>query len=37
MENWRIEDVSEVIMGQSPPGTTYNERGNGLPFSREQR
>jgi type I restriction enzyme S subunit len=25
-------DVAEVIMGQSPPGKTYNEKGEGLPF-----
>src|SRR5205814_7446420 len=22
----------EIIMGQSPPGSTYNEHGDGLPF-----
>jgi type I restriction enzyme S subunit len=24
--------VCEIIMGQSPPGNTYNDDGNGLPF-----
>jgi len=33
----RIEDVCEVIMGQSPPGSTYNEEGNGLPFFQGNR
>ncbi|MDD5059092.1 MAG: restriction endonuclease subunit S [Sideroxydans sp.] len=28
----RLPDVAELIMGQSPPGDTYNEAGNGLPF-----
>lgn len=27
-----LGDVAEIIMGQSPPGETYNERGDGLPF-----
>jgi len=26
------EKICEIIMGQSPPGTTYNEIGEGLPF-----
>ena len=25
-------DVSEIIMGQSPPSSTYNTEQNGLPF-----
>ena len=32
---WRevmLGDVAELIMGQSPPGSTYNESGDGLPF-----
>ena len=32
---WRkttLKYVAEIIMGQSPPGSTYNERGDGLPF-----
>ncbi|AEJ61482.1 restriction modification system DNA specificity domain-containing protein [Spirochaeta thermophila DSM 6578] len=24
--------IATVVMGQSPPGTTYNEQGQGLPF-----
>jgi type I restriction enzyme S subunit len=26
------EDVAEIVMGQSPPGKTYNDKGKGLPF-----
>jgi len=32
---WRevhLGDVAEIVMGQSPPGSTYNESGDGLPF-----
>lgn len=32
---WRevtLEDVATVIMGQSPPGSSYNQDGLGLPF-----
>ncbi len=35
MGDWQtlhLSDVADVIMGQSPPGTTYNEIGEGLPF-----
>jgi len=28
----QLGQVAEIIMGQSPPGETYNERGDGLPF-----
>jgi type I restriction enzyme S subunit len=28
----RLGDVAELIMGQSPPGDTYNEIGKGMPF-----
>lgn len=28
----QLQDVATVIMGQSPPGDTYNEQGLGLPF-----
>jgi len=28
----RLGGVAEIIMGQSPPGSTYNETGDGLPF-----
>lgn len=27
-----LRDVAEIVMGQSPPGETYNENGEGLPF-----
>lgn len=27
-----LGECSELIMGQSPPGTSYNENGDGLPF-----
>ena len=35
MSRWpivRLPDVAEIIMGQSPPGDTYNETTDGLPF-----
>ncbi len=28
----RLRDIAELVMGQSPPGSTYNGDGNGLPF-----
>src|SRR3989344_9266302 len=28
----RLEEVSDIIMGQSPPGESYNENGKGIPF-----
>jgi len=28
----RLADVATLIMGQSPPGATYNEEGRGFPF-----
>jgi len=28
----RLCEVAEIVMGQSPPGSTYNELGDGLPF-----
>lgn len=34
-EHWEVVKLGEVaslIMGQSPPGSTYNEIGNGMPF-----
>jgi len=31
-ERKRVREVSEVIMGQSPRGYTYNAEGKGLPF-----
>jgi type I restriction enzyme S subunit len=27
-----ISEVAEIVMGQSPPGSTYNDQGKGLPF-----
>jgi type I restriction enzyme S subunit len=27
-----LPEVAEIIMGQSPPGESYNKDGNGLPF-----
>jgi len=35
MMNWevkKLEDVCEVIAGQSPEGKYYNDKGDGLPF-----
>ncbi|HQI40802.1 MAG: hypothetical protein B6D44_03290 [Ignavibacteriales bacterium UTCHB2] len=34
-EDWglnKLSETSEIIMGQSPPSSTYNSNGNGLPF-----
>ena len=34
-DNWckiKLSDVAKIIMGQSPPSSTYNETGDGLPF-----
>jgi len=34
-DGWEVRplgEVAEVIAGQSPPGTAYNEAGKGLPF-----
>ncbi len=28
----RLEEISEIILGQSPPSSTYNTDGEGLPF-----
>ena len=33
--NWkrvRLKEIAAIVMGQSPPGDTYNEDGSGLPF-----
>jgi type I restriction enzyme S subunit len=27
-----LSDIAEITMGQSPPGDTYNEEGNGMLF-----
>ncbi|KPL25353.1 MAG: hypothetical protein AMJ75_01365 [Phycisphaerae bacterium SM1_79] len=32
-----VGDSFRVTMGQSPPGTTYNERGEGIPFFQGRR
>ena len=35
LEHWevvRLGDVCNIIMGQSPPSTTYNDDGVGMPF-----
>ena len=32
----KLGDVAEIISGQSPPGESYNESGNGLPFYQRQ-
>jgi type I restriction enzyme S subunit len=34
-EDWKVVklgEIAEIVMGQSPPSNTYNERGEGLPF-----
>jgi type I restriction enzyme, S subunit len=34
-EGWEwttLESIAEIILGQSPPSSTYNEHGEGLPF-----
>jgi len=34
-KNWvkaSLEDIAEIILGQSPSSSTYNEHGEGLPF-----
>lgn len=31
-DNICLGDIAEIIMGQSPPGETYNLEGKGLPF-----
>lgn len=32
MQKLPLSDVTTILMGQSPPGSTYNEVGEGLPF-----
>ncbi|MBW9070625.1 restriction endonuclease subunit S [Agrobacterium pusense] len=37
---WKTVELAESfdsVMGQSPPGTSYNESGNGLPFFQGRR
>lgn len=39
-EGWEekpLGNVFDVVMGQSPPSSTYNEAGNGLPFFQGRR
>jgi type I restriction enzyme S subunit len=34
-DGWKrvcLSQISELIMGQSPPGSTYNTKGDGVPF-----
>nr|WP_229805998.1 restriction endonuclease subunit S [Microbispora rosea] len=33
----QLSDVADITMGQSPPGETYNEVGEGLPFYQGTR
>ena len=28
----RLDEIARIVMGQSPPGNTYNDEGDGLPF-----
>ena len=28
----RLGNIAELIAGQSPPSSTYNQSGNGVPF-----
>ena len=32
IEGVNLEDVCDIIAGQSPPSSTYNQEGNGVPF-----
>ena len=41
-KNWELkklgdDDISEIIMGQSPPSSTYNKEQDGLPFFQGRR
>jgi len=39
-KGWKVSTVGDefdVTMGQSPPGSTYNEKGDGLPFFQGRR
>ena len=35
--NVTLQDIAELVMGQSPPSSTYNEEGLGLPFFQGTR
>ena len=32
IEEVNLADVCDIIAGQSPPSSTYNQEGNGVPF-----
>jgi len=32
MKNVCLSDIAQIVMGQSPPSSTYNNSGDGLPF-----
>ena len=32
VQSTRLSDVADIFMGQSPPGDTYNDKGEGLPL-----
>lgn len=39
-KGWKVTTIDEdfnLTMGQSPPGSTYNEDGNGMPFYQGRR
>jgi type I restriction enzyme S subunit len=39
-KDWEVEklgNIAEIIMGQSPPSSTYNREGKGLPFLQGKR
>lgn len=36
-EEHKLGDAFDLVMGQSPPGSTYNEKGDGLPFFQGRR
>lgn len=31
-ETKRLDEIADIVMGQSPPGSSYNEHGEGKPF-----
>ena len=37
MNKEKVGSVANIIMGQSPPGSTYNQNGDGLPFFQGAR
>ena len=32
VDKWKLSEMAEIIMGQSPDSKSYNESGNGVPF-----